>query len=157
MTVEEMISVKFACDVIATSLVVIFIIWCLKKRKWKKMLVKSVECLSVREDCLCVCISDVSRGEIVEWYTQFIFCISDNICYICKIIQRINIVFYNVRLFTAFVYSFSALRKREPFGLPLLCFTWNIYIINNVGNVAVNCGIKNSCEPLKVTYPPEPL
>ena len=30
---------------------------------------KSVECLSVREDCLCVCISDVSRGDIVEWYT----------------------------------------------------------------------------------------
>lgn len=27
---------------------------------------KSVECLSVREDCLCVCISDVSRGDIVE-------------------------------------------------------------------------------------------
>lgn len=27
---------------------------------------KSVECLSVREDCLCVCFSDVSRGDIVE-------------------------------------------------------------------------------------------
>lgn len=27
---------------------------------------KDVECLSVREDCLCVCISDVSRGDIVE-------------------------------------------------------------------------------------------
>lgn len=25
-----------------------------------------VECLSVMEDCLCVCISDVSRGDIVE-------------------------------------------------------------------------------------------
>lgn len=31
MTAEEMISVKFACDVIATCLVVIFTIWCLKK------------------------------------------------------------------------------------------------------------------------------
>lgn len=30
---------------------------------------KSVEYLSVREDCLCVCITDVSRGDIVEWYT----------------------------------------------------------------------------------------
>lgn len=27
---------------------------------------KSVECLSVREECLCVCIFDVSRGDIVE-------------------------------------------------------------------------------------------
>lgn len=27
---------------------------------------KSVECLSVREDCLCICISDVSRGDIFE-------------------------------------------------------------------------------------------
>ena len=29
---------------------------------------KNVECLSVRDGCLCVCISDVSRGDIVEWY-----------------------------------------------------------------------------------------
>lgn len=27
---------------------------------------KCVECLSVRKSCLCVCISDVSRGDIVE-------------------------------------------------------------------------------------------
>ena len=26
---------------------------------------KSINCLSVRENCLCVCISDVSRGDIV--------------------------------------------------------------------------------------------
>lgn len=33
MTEEEMISVKFVCDVITICLVVIFTIWCLKKRK----------------------------------------------------------------------------------------------------------------------------
>lgn len=27
---------------------------------------KNVECLSVRDNCLCICISDVSRGDIVE-------------------------------------------------------------------------------------------
>lgn len=27
---------------------------------------KDVKCLSVRDDCLCICISDVSGGDIVE-------------------------------------------------------------------------------------------
>lgn len=51
------------------------------------------------------------------------FCTCHGVSHIRKTFQRISIVFYNVRLFNAFVFSISIIKIRESKRLPLLCLT----------------------------------
>lgn len=62
-----------------------------------------------------------------ECYSKFIFCTCHGVSYIRKTFQRISIVFYNVRLFTAFVFSISIIKIRETKKSPFIMFNVKHY------------------------------